>query len=370
MSQLSLFEDTSVFSEVRTEGIKYTGSKLKLIPHILDCVSSLNGVSTILDGFSGTTRVSQAFAQRGYSVISNDVAEWSEIFGNCYLLSKREDEFYQGILNELNQLEGYSGWFSEHYGAQELNGVKRPFQLKNTEKLDAIRDRISTLGLNRTDESVVLTSLIRALDSVDSTIGHYVSYLSSWSPRSNNDLLLSLPKRVQGTGLHEVIKGDVFDVIDGRYFYLAYFDPPYGSNNEKMPPSRVRYAAYYHIWKTVINNDQPELFGRANRREDSRDTVACSIFEEFRKDDDDTFIALKALGSLIRKTNARYILLSYSSGGRATKEELASIINNEGKLLRIIELDYKKNVMGNMRWTDEWINSDKRNMEYLFLMEK
>ena len=44
---------------------------------------------------------------------------------------------------------------------------------------------------------------------------------------------------------NEVIRADVFDVAR-RNVDLAYYDPPYGSNNEKMPPSRVRYASYYH----------------------------------------------------------------------------------------------------------------------------
>ena len=34
---------------------------------------------TVFDGFSGTTRVSQAFAQTGYRVIANDIAVWSRV---------------------------------------------------------------------------------------------------------------------------------------------------------------------------------------------------------------------------------------------------------------------------------------------------
>jgi adenine-specific DNA-methyltransferase len=79
---------------------------------------------------------------------------------------------------------------------------------------------------------------------------------------------------------------------------------------------------------------------------------------------------MKALGELIEKIKSRYILLSYSSGGRATKGELNDIISASGKLLRAVEIDYKKNVMGNMRWTNEWVNSDGKYHEYLFLMEK
>ena len=40
---------------------------------------------------------------------------------------------------------------------------------KNTRKLDAIRDKIEELNLNDIDKAVILTSLLFALDTVDST---------------------------------------------------------------------------------------------------------------------------------------------------------------------------------------------------------
>jgi adenine-specific DNA-methyltransferase len=266
-------------------------------------------------------------------------------------------------------MKGYDGWFTEHYGADEAE-QKRPFQRKNTQKLDAIRDEIDRLKLHWEDKCVLLTSLIYALDSVDSTLGHYVAYLAKWSPRSYHDMILKLPNRFSNDKQHEVIKADIFDTVKNQIVDFAYFDPPYGSNNEKMPPSRVRYAAYYHIWTSLILNDKPHVFGKANRRVDSRDDIAASVFEEFRKNDDGNFIAMEALRKLIQQTQAHYILLSYSSGGRASKAELNAIINESGKLLKVIEIDYKKNVMGGMRWTNEWINSDGNHQEYLFLMEK
>ena len=73
---------------------------------------------------------------------------------------------------------------------------------------------------------------------------------------------------------------------------------------------------------------------------------------------------------LIAKTNSKYILLSYSSGGRATKKELHDIINKSGELVKAIEVNYKQNVMSNMRSTHDWINSDRNYLEYLFLMMK
>lgn len=357
------------FSNIKTQGIKYAGSKLKIIPYILESIKDLE-IRTVLDGFSGSTRVSQALAQAGYDVTSNDIAHWSEVCATCFLLHNKDKQSYQKILDELNSLKGYDGWFTAHYGGDEKMETKMPFQIKNTQKLDAIRDRIGELNLDDIDKSVILTSLLFALDSVDSTLGHFVSYLSQWSKRSYNDLFLKLPDLKKTNGNHKVTREDIFKVVENNYFDLAYFDPPYGSNNEKMPPSRVRYSSYYHIWTSVIKNDKPKLFGKVNRREDTRDTVSASVFEEFRKNDKGNFIAMEAMRTLIQKTKARYILLSYSSGGRATKKELETILNETGNILKIIEIDYKKNIMARMSWTNEWLNSNDAHKEYLFLMEK
>lgn len=353
----------------KTEGIKYAGSKLRLLPYIFEMVNGLTEIETVLDGFSGSTRVSQAFAQYGFSTTSNDISPWSEVFATCYLISNKSNAYYQEIIDDLNSLEGVDGWFSENYGGA-VNEIKKPFQLKNTRRLDAIRDEIDRLNLPWEDKCVLLTSLIYALDKVDNTLGHYVAYLSDWSPRSFNDMKLKLPKRFNSNEKNRVIRDDVFNIVESNSFDLVYFDPPYGSNNEKMPPSRVRYAAYYHLWTTIIQHDKPLLFGKANRRDDSRDDLCGSVFEEFRKNKTGDFLAMEALSKLINKTNTHYLMLSYSSGGRATKDQLMDIITDSGKLLEIKLIDYKKNVMSNMRSTKEWINSDGTHHEYLFLMEK
>jgi adenine-specific DNA-methyltransferase len=355
--------------KIQTEGIKYTGSKLKLLPYILPLVADLN-VKTVLDGFSGSTRVSQAFAKMGLTTTANDISVWSETFATAYLRNTQAPKTYQALLDHLNHLKGYDGWFSAHYGGTENGTAKRPFQLKNTQKLDAIRDEIDKLSLAPLEKAVALSSLVLALDKIDNTLGHYAAYLSTWSARSYHDLHLTLPKLWVNTQENKVLRGDIFDHLDKASYDLAYFDPPYGSNNEKMPPSRVRYSAYYHIWKTVILHDKPTLFGKVNRREDSKDTVAGSVFEEFRKDEQGQFIAMQALDALIVKTKAKYILLSYSSGGRASREALHSILIKNGNLRQSLAIDYKKNVMSLMQSTKAWLGAENTHQEYLFLLEK
>jgi len=373
---LDLFSEY-VIETPETEGIKYAGSKLKLLPYIYQLIKKVNP-SSVLDGFSGTTRVSQSLAQSGYRVVANDLSIWSEVFAKCYLLNAKNAEYYAKIVKHLNSLPGVDGWFTQHYGGEPNSGssigedgLKKPWQKHNTRKLDAIREEVDRLGFDDVEKSVLIASLILALDQVDSTMGHYASYLNEWSPRSYNTMCLQVPHLFHSSQPHSVYRGDIFNLLDNVETDLAYFDPPYGSNNEKMPPSRVRYSAYYHLWTTVCLNDRPELFGKAKRRKDTSDSISNSVFEEFRRDPDGRFIAVKSMEQLLRKAKAKFIILSYSSGGRATAQELKDAISSSGEIVEIMEIDYRKNVMASMKWTNEWIrDTEEPNREFLFLIRK
>lgn len=374
--QTRLFDDI-VIDAPRTEGIKYAGSKLKLLPYILQLAGKVKAES-VFDGFSGSTRVSQAFSQTGYAVIANDISAWSRVFGTCYLLNPYPKNHYTELINHLNNLPEKDGWFTEHYGGDSRNsssaqadGFKKPWQTHNTRKLDAIREAIENLSLDEYEKAVALTSLILAMDAVDSTLGHFASYLNQWSPRSFNRLQLKVPRLLNNRQANEVHQGNIFDVLPRVEADLAYYDPPYGSNNEKMPPSRVRYSAYYHLWTSIVLFDKPELFGKVKRRTDTSDKISQSVFEEFRKNESGKFIAVEAIERLLRQTNAKYIILSYSSDGRATAQELNEAINRSGRLLEAVEVNYKRNVMGGMRWTNDWVReAEDNNKELLFLIEK
>jgi adenine-specific DNA-methyltransferase len=363
---------------METQGIKYTGSKREILPVLLELIKPLK-VKTVLDGFSGTTRISQALKQAGYTVYANDIADWSKVFGECYLLNRKSANYYLPLINHLNNLPGKYGWFSENYGgepnggsAMQKDGRKRIWQLHNTKKLDAIREEIDIIAKDEIEKSVLLTSLIIAMDKVDSSVGHQVSYLKKWAPRAYNTMKMEVPRLIIDDKQHQVYQEDIFDLANDIEVDLAYYDPPYGSSNELMPPSRVRYASYYHIWKTICLNDRPKLVGVANRREDVGDTISGSIFEEFRKNDEGQYIVIEALEKLIKNTPAKYVVLSYNNNGRATFKAIMDILKNLRKKISIIEMNYKKNVMATItRTTNEWVNdSNGKNKEYLFLVQE
>ncbi len=101
-----------------------------------------------------------------------------------------------------------------------------------------------------------------------------------------------------------------------------------------MPPSRVRYSAYYHLWTSICLFDKPKLFGKVKRRADTSDRISASVFEEFRENEAGRFIAVEAIEQLLRQTNAQHIILSYSSDGRATAQELNESIDKSGTTYR------------------------------------
>lgn len=362
-----------------TEGIKYAGSKREILPEILALAHEL-GVRSVCDGFSGTTRVAQAFARGGFRIWANDISDWSRVMGLCYLKNTRQGAYYQPLLDHLNAMPGEDGWFTEHYGgsgefpnSDSQDGKKKLWQRHNTRMLDAIRPEIDRICGDEVEKAVLLASLIYAMDRVDSSVGHQASYLRSWSPRSYRKMKLELPLLhvSEENDKNRVTQLDIFSALRQAPAELYYFDPPYGSANEKMPPSRVRYASYYHLWTTLIRNDRPALVGAANRRADVSDREAGSVFEEFRRSESGRFLALEAIERLLQETPGPYVALSYSNQGRATLKELLEICGGLTDDFRLVERDHRSNVMRSMRWTNAWVPEvGGSTKEYIFVLSK
>ena len=72
--------------------IKYLGSKRTLVPRILDLVNQESGGEpcTVLDLFSGTSRVGQALKRAGHRVIANDHNAYAHVLATCYVQADLE----------------------------------------------------------------------------------------------------------------------------------------------------------------------------------------------------------------------------------------------------------------------------------------
>tara|TARA_B100001287_G_scaffold266574_1_gene260673 strand:- start:1061 stop:2182 length:1122 start_codon:yes stop_codon:yes gene_type:complete len=373
---MDLFELTEKIMQedyaIKTQGIKYAGSKREIIPKILQLIPS--DVVSVLDACSGSTRVSQSLRKSGYKTTSNDLADYSRVFSECFLLNEKEESYYQDWIDHLNSVSGVEGWFTKNYGGVVSNnpkgnaiqddGLRRPFQKHNMMKLDSILLEIPNLTTDPIEKSVLLTSVLLAVDKVDNTIGHFVAYLKDWPKRSYEYIRLEVPNLIPKGNVCKVSQKSVFDIEEE--YDLVYLDPPYGTNSEHKT-TRVRYKSYYHIWTTICKNDQPTLHGASLRRYDSSsDTIkgSLSLFEET-----DSRLVYKETVRLIEKLKCKYIMFSYSNKSILSKSDLESIFGRY-KILAFDEFQHKENAMKHTTINNQWLGDQGENKEFLILVQK
>ncbi|MBX7193673.1 MAG: DNA adenine methylase [Sandaracinaceae bacterium] len=316
--------------------IKYLGSKRLLLPAILEAVGGFaprasradragsGDTRTVLDLFSGTSRVGHALKRAGYRVIASDHNAYAATLARCYVQADREDVLADAerLIAELSRLPGRPGYFTDTFCVKS-----RFFQPKNGERVDAIRDAIAAKSLAPELEAVLLVSLMEAADRVDSTTGVQMAYLKQWAARAHNELQLRvpdvLPRALHGKG--RAIEGDALEVAAEVDADVAYLDPPYNQH---------KYLGNYHVWETLVRWDRPEVYGVACKRLDTKERT--SDFNS-RVRFEQTF------AELVRRVRARHLVVSFNDEGFLGPERAVEILSSRGPV-RVIEHDYKRYV--------------------------
>lgn len=375
----------------KTFGVKYLGSKNKLIPHISKVLRGLpEHEKTALDVFTGTTRVAQCLKQLDYEVITSDLSYASKCYSNLFishpepvvlvpLVDELNTKFCDVPANEVLKTFG-ADWITKTY-CDVLSSTSRPIRVwkpKNGLRADAIRNEIELWkSLGRIDEvsaSALVGLLILALDKVDNTVGVQQSYLAEWkASRADNDLRLVWShqeplSRFQNkkTGKHLVGNSQTLEYPSAS---IAYLDPPYTSHN---------YGSYYHIWDSIALWDKPRVGLSTNRREDR-------IFKNQKVVDKDFLsspwysakTATNALRELVKRLPVEWVILSYSNEGLIAWDGMIALLDEMEQCgsvsqYQIEEIDYKRNIMskiGRGAVTDtEW--TKRRNKEFIVLIQK
>jgi adenine-specific DNA-methyltransferase len=341
---------------VATEGagvIKYLGSKRVLVP-VLGEILTATGARTALDLFTGTTRVGQEFKRRGTHVTAVDTASYSDVLARCYLATDAtavdKDELAEALA-ELDALPGEPGYFTETFCH-----ASRYFQPKNGARVDAIRERLQQDFRASPLFPILLTSLMLAADRVDSTTGLQMAYLKQWAARSNNDLELRMPELIAGTG--RAFQADALALVsDLPQVDFAYLDPPYNQH---------RYFTNYHVWESLVRWDKPAHYGVACKRVDARERESRSSFDSKK-----TMPA--ALQSVIRRTRANVVVVSYNDESWVTPDAIMGWLRDAGHSdVRMLAFDFKRYVgaqigIHNPAGVKVGSVSHLRNTEYLFV---
>jgi adenine-specific DNA-methyltransferase len=304
--------------------IKYLGSKRVLIP-VLGELMGASGATTALDLFTGTTRVAQEFCRRGAITTAVDTASYAEVLARCYVETDVADVDpgeVEDALTHLASLPPVDGYVTETFCR-----ASRYFHPDNGQRIDAIRAGIEAHYPVEPLRSILLTSLLQAADAVDSTVGLQMAYLKQWAPRALGELRLKPPVLTPGSG--RAVRGDATELVhELPPVDLAYLDPPYNHH---------RYFTNYHVWETLVRWDEPEHYGIACKRVDSRDEDTRSVFNSRRTMPD-------ALAAVIKAVAAEVVVVSFSDEGFVPLDDLVEMCEARGHPVAVLAFDHKRHV--------------------------
>jgi adenine-specific DNA-methyltransferase len=332
--------------------IKYLGSKRTLIPALVAAVSAIRPGGTVIDLFSGTSRVGHALKARGYRVIANDHNAYAEALARAYVVADREACAAEAArwIAALNALPGRAGYFTATFCERS-----RFFQPKNGARVDAIRDAIEAAELPADLRAVLLVALMEAADRVDSTTGVQMAYLKAWAPRAHHDLELRLPELLPqaASGPGQAWRLDAIEAAGRLRGDIAYLDPPYNQH---------KYLGNYHIWETLALWDRPEVYGVACKRVDCRSRRSAFNSRP---------AARRALAQVIGQIDATHLIVSFSDEGYLGRDEIAAMLAARGEVV-VFAHDFRRYVgaqIGIHSPSGEKVGevSHLRNTEYLFV---
>jgi adenine-specific DNA-methyltransferase len=332
--------------------IKYLGSKRTLLPLIVQTIQNLGDVESVVDLFSGTSRVGHALKGAGFKVLSNDLNTYAATLARCYVQADSNlAEEATAHLKTLESLAPKPGYFTQQFCQNS-----RFFQPENGEKVDAMREAIAEWELSEEMEAVLLTALMEAADRVDSTTGVQMAYLKQWAKRAHKPLQLRLPKLLPraAAGKGKAHQMEALEAARQLRADVVYLDPPYNQH---------KYMGNYHIWESLVRWDKPEVYGIACKRVDVRERKsAFNSKPKFRAHFEE----------LVQAVDCLHLVLSFSNEGYLSKDDMLEILAQRGEV-RVIETDFKRYVgaqIGIHNPSGKKVGevSHTRNKEFLFVV--
>ena len=225
----------------------------------------------------------------------------------------------------------------------------------NAQRIDYFRNTIEdwyvTNAINENEYCYLLCCLLESISKVANVAGVYGAFLKTWDARAKKNIIFMEPDYEQQECLgqqHNVrtYNGNIEDVISDINCDILYLDPPYTHNS---------YSVQYHILETIIRNDNPILNGITGARKYS------NIFNRWSK----KYEVEVAFEKVIAKTQAKYVIMSYSSDGLMSKEYILNVLKRYCYVdtIEAIDIPYKQYLNSRAKKEDS-------HYEYLFYAEK
>lgn len=243
--------------------IRYMGNKTSLIEYIEEQIRNVTPTNGIVcDLMAGSGVVAYALKEH-YKIVYNDVQYYSYVIGKAIV----KNDVYKPTITEVEEFilklkPSKNNFFEKTYSDTY-------FSKQQCVDIDSIRFNIEYIH-NEYKKNLYLLILMGAMNSVQSTSGHYAQFMDKENTRIQNlrkkDIKKEFIKRSKeyidlklynnGVELYNLDFNDLLAIspkID-----TIYLDSPY---------TQEQYSRFYHILETVCKNDNPLVNYKAKYRE-------------------------------------------------------------------------------------------------------
>ena len=326
-----------------TQILTYMGNKRKLIKSIHNIILSVReklgkDLLHIGDGFSGSGIVARLLKQHADRLWVNDIAPYSNTLNRCYLSdpSESQREVVHQYITQANQfalaktpvvprfIQKY--WAPQHKNTKK--GERTYFSPENARRIDRYRYFINTIPTQW--RPYLLAPLLVQCSIHNNTNGNFSAYHTkdgrgAYGGKNGIDLkrilkpiTLTMPVFSPHSCQISVAQMDTNKwITEIPALDLVYYDPPYN----KHP-----YVIYYFLLSII--NDWDITMEIPDTYRGQPKNWARSLYNSSTK-------AKQAFELLIQSTKAKFILLSYNSGGIIPLSEIQKILEKKGKVEKI-----------------------------------
>lgn len=318
--------------------MRFLGNKTRMLENINSVIEQNNITGkTFCDLFSGSGSVGDYYKEK-YNIISNDFLYCLSIISKAKLENKGMPNFNLfkkqfntdpfSYFNHKTYVSDSQYFITNNYSPK---GNRQFFTEENAIKIDGIRIEIEELYkefiIDAKERNFLIASLLESTMGVSNTSGTYEAYLKKWDKRAFKPFILE-PITINETNtinINKIYNLDSNELIRKISGDILYLDPPYTITD---------YNSAYHLLESIAKYDYPNIGGITGRRKEINEKSKYT-----RKDQ-----ALINLEDLFRQAQFKHIIMSYSTQGLISIDEITKLASKFAKNhnVKVYEFPYKE----------------------------
>lgn len=309
--------------------MRFIGCKTLLLDNIKQVIDEkAPEAKSLCDIFSGTATVARYFKQ-WYEVYSNDLLYFSYVLQRGTVENDRVPEFktlkekinimdpidyFNGLtLKEMECIDQEKCFFKITYAP---TGGRMYINDENALRIDFARittEGWHNKGLINDDEYFYLVAcIVEGIPFVSNISGTYGAFHKQWESRSYKTYQVYRLDVTSNGKNNKSYNRDGVELLKDISGDVLYIDPPYNGR---------QYLPNYHVLETAAKYDYPEVRGvTAQRDYENNKSYFCLKTK-----------VVGAFDDLMSNANFNHIILSYSTDGLMSVEDIESTMKKYGK---------------------------------------